>query len=509
MSRFKRKFLSHNREQMFLLPPSVDDWIDDDHLAKWVVKAFARLNLDCFYEFYELDTNKSSRPGGRPPYDPAMMLTMIFYALACQRTSSRKIEAMTHNDLGARWIMGNLHPDHSVFAAFRDDHKENMESVFAQVLLLCHGAQLVDLTNVAIDSTVIKANASQKGAVRIDELETLKAKAKAESTRLLEELAAKDMQDNAEGKSRLKRLQSQLDGFERMCKFLEEQEIHDSQPDSQGSVQTKEEAAQARLASSEALGQDLRRIRKEKGIALHVLSAMTGFCKTNLSRCERGLRLLTPEHRIQLAHALGIDVNTLPELVTRDSQVIKLSSAPRPLLHPSDLDSYLIKRPSGYYQGYLSQAAVDGKSQIIVAASVSPTNTDQPFLSEAVERIKALFQRYPNLVLADTGYCSIANVMLMLAQGIDFLCPPAEVREGASRRTECLANMEKRLMEPEGKKDYAQRAGIVEPVFGDMKTNQGFTRYFVRGLAKVTGDWLQRATVHNLMKLFRLNPNFI
>jgi transposase/transcriptional regulator with XRE-family HTH domain len=509
MSKFKRKYVSHNRDQMLLLPPNVNDWVEDDHLAKWVAKAVDRLNLDCFYALYELDDKKSARPGGRPPYDPAMMLTMVLYALACRQTSSRRMESMTRNDLGARWIMGNNHPDHSVFAAFRDAHKGNMEVVFAEVLLLCHGARLIDLTHVAIDSTVIKANASQNGAVRVDELEVLNAKAKAESARLLKELDSKDLQDKSESETRQKRLKSQLAGYDRMSKFLAERGGHNHQQDSLGKAQTKEEAAEARLASTETLGQELRRIRRQKGITLDLLSQMTGIYRSSLSRYETGQRHLTPAHRSQLAQALGIDISSLPELITRVSQRIKLPSGARPLLHPSDLESYLIKRPKGYFQGYLSQAAVDGKSQIIVAAGVSPTNTDQPFLSEALEKIKAFFKRLPKLLLADTGYCSVDNIKLMLALEVDFLCPPSAVREGASRKSDLLAEMEKRLLEPAGKKDYARRSGIVEPIFGDMKTNQGFTRYFVRGLAKVAGDWFQRATVHNLMKLFRLNPAFI
>lgn len=506
MATYTRKFIQPDRDQMFLLPPDVRDWVDDDHLAKWMTRAVEQLQIECFYRIHETEASRGLSPG-RPPYDPKMMLTLVFYALASGQTSSRKIERMTYNDLGARYIMANHHPDHSVIAAFRDRHKKNMEEAFARVLLLCHSLGLVDLTKVAIDSTVIKANASQHGAVRVDELEELLEKAKAESARLLEELKSTDEQDLDLHSRKTKRARSRQANYEKALDYIKKTANTEEQPENQSGepLLTKEEAAQQRRDSAVALGEAIRRCRKAQGISLHVLAKMTGIYFPRLSEYENGMLPRTwPSVILTLTKALGIEPGHLPGLITSENQNIKPSSVQRPQIHPSDLESYVIKRPGkGYFQGFLSQAAVDQKTQIIVAALVSGKNDDHPFLEEALDRIQAILGQDPNQVLADTGYCSDSNIRLAKSRTVDFLCPPAAVREGATRKSELYAEMELRLLEPAGKRDYSKRSGIVEPVFGDMKTNQGFTRFFVRGLAKVTGDWLQRVTVHNLMKLFR------
>ncbi len=489
-----RKYLTPNRDQSLLFPPDLRDWIPEDHLAKWMIRAMEKVDLSPFYRYHEEDKKAAS---GRPPYDPAMMLTMIFYALALRESSSRKIEALTYSDIGARYIMGNQHPDHSVFAEFRDVHKKNMEWAFAQVLYLCHSGGLIDLSLVAIDSTVIKASANKANTIRTDELEEDLAKAICEAERLLRELDAKDAHDREELKRRLKKEKARIDGFNRALKHLEAMNVKPAikrpeGPKAQADYEEKRSSVRSQLA------QIFKESRQTKGLSLHILAEMTKISMASLSRYENALRTPSEQDKLRIALALDLDAGALPKVL--DKIAFK---AAIPRINTIDVESYLIKREQTYYQGYLSQIAVDSKSQVVVAAGISPTNSDQTFVAQAITQIAQNLQQTPKTIAADSGYCSEDNLKIAEEAGVDFLCPPGKLRPGAVRRSEPLRQMEARLAEPATWKTYLMRAQTVEPVFGDKKLNQGFDRYFVRGLVKVAGDWFQKMTVHNLMKLFR------
>jgi transcriptional regulator with XRE-family HTH domain len=263
-------------------------------------------------------------------------------------------------------------------------------------------------------------------------------------------------------------------------------------PKAQADYEEKRSSVRSQLA------QIFKESRQTKGLSLHILAEMTKISMASLSRYENALRTPSEQDKLRIALALDLDAGALPKVL--DKIAFK---AAIPRINTIDVESYLIKREQTYYQGYLSQIAVDSKSQVVVAAGISPTNSDQTFVAQAITQIAQNLQQTPKTIAADSGYCSEDNLKIAEEAGVDFLCPPGKLRPGAVRRSEPLRQMEARLAEPATWKTYLMRAQTVEPVFGDKKLNQGFDRYFVRGLVKVAGDWFQKMTVHNLMKLFR------
>jgi transposase len=147
-------FICADREQAFLMPPSLRDWLAEDHLAWFVLDAVAELELAAFYGAYRADGT------GRPAHDPALMVALVLYAYAVGERSSRKIERRCQEDVAFRVIAGNLVPDHSTIARFLERHQEALEGLFGQVLALCARAGLVRAGTVALDSTKLAANAS-------------------------------------------------------------------------------------------------------------------------------------------------------------------------------------------------------------------------------------------------------------------------------------------------------------------------------------------------------------
>src|SRR3954453_1937942 len=148
------RFIGGDREQVFLLPPSVRDWVPEDDLVWTVLESVEELDLSAFYGAYRSDGH------GRPAYEPSMMVALLLYAYARGTRSSRAIERACCEDVAYRVVAGNLVPDHSTIAEFRCRHEAALGEVFSGVLGLCARAGLVSVGVVAIDGTKIAANAS-------------------------------------------------------------------------------------------------------------------------------------------------------------------------------------------------------------------------------------------------------------------------------------------------------------------------------------------------------------
>src|SRR3954452_25624605 len=147
------RFIGGDREQVFLMPPSVRDWVPEGHLVWTVIEAVAELDLSAMYADYRADGH------GRPAYEPSMMVALLLYAYARGNRSSRGVERACVDDVAYRVITGNVAPDHSTIADFRCRHERALGEVFSGVLGLCARAGLVSVGVVAIDGAKIAANA--------------------------------------------------------------------------------------------------------------------------------------------------------------------------------------------------------------------------------------------------------------------------------------------------------------------------------------------------------------
>lgn len=155
-----REFLPYDLDQQYLLPPSLKEWLPADHLVFFVSDVIDSLDLSAIMRTYQKDELR-----GRPGYNPAMLLKLLIYGYAQDKTSSRRLERSTYEEVPYRVLSGNQHPDHDSIAAFRQRHLSALAGLFTQVLCLCREAGLVKLGHVALDSSKIKANASKHKAM--------------------------------------------------------------------------------------------------------------------------------------------------------------------------------------------------------------------------------------------------------------------------------------------------------------------------------------------------------
>ena len=122
------KFRTVDRDTLYLLPPSVEDWLPDDHLARFVVDIVDRLDLSALERRYS--------GGGKDPYHPSLLLGLLFYGYATGVFSSRKLERATYDSVAFRFIAANSHPDHDTIASFRKRFLEELQALFVQILLI-------------------------------------------------------------------------------------------------------------------------------------------------------------------------------------------------------------------------------------------------------------------------------------------------------------------------------------------------------------------------------------
>jgi transposase len=159
-----QNFIACDREQVLLMPPSLREWLPEDHLAWFVLATVEEMDLSAFYAAYRRDGH------GRPPHDPAMMVALLLYAYAKGQRSSRVIERECVEDIAYRVIAANQRPDHTTIARFRQRHEAALGGLFGEVLALCADAGLVGVAVLAVDGTKVHANASQHQNLDYDEI---------------------------------------------------------------------------------------------------------------------------------------------------------------------------------------------------------------------------------------------------------------------------------------------------------------------------------------------------
>jgi transposase len=455
-----KRFRTDNMDQGLLLPPSPHDWLPEGHLARFLADVVEALELGSIYRSYEGDGR------GLAAYEPLMMLPLLFYGYCRGVVSSRKIEQATHEDVAFRYLSANTHPDHDTIAAFRKRHLAALAGLFVQVLLLCKKAGLVKLGHVAIDGTKIKANASKHKAMSYERMEETEQRLRQEVEELLRRAAAADEAEDAQyGKGkRGDELPAELARRESRLKKIREAKT-ELEKEAREKAEKQRAEAQARIAE-----------RREQ-------EAQTG-------KKAGGHDPKVPD----------------PEQAKPEAKAQRNFTDPDSRIMPDGANK------GSFVQAYNAQAAVDGEAQVIVAAELTQQTNDSRQLVPMIEQVIANMGCKPEVVSADAGYWSEANVADERMEGIDL-----HIATGRQKHAERVAEatgpppdgaspkeaMQHKLRTEAGKSIYKMRKAIVEPVFGQIKERRGLRRFSFRGVGNVGLEWKLICLTANLLKLFR------
>ena len=476
-----KRFRTCDLNQVFLLPPSLQDWLPEAHLARFIAEVTNELDLSKIVAAYG---RKDGR--GMAAYHPAMMVRVLLYGYCRGVVSSRKIERATYEDVAFRYLAADQHPDHDSIASFRQTHLQSLAELFTQALRLCDKAGLVKLGHGAIDGTKLKANASKHKAMSYERMVEKEKQLREEVEKLLAQAAQTDAAEDAQyGKgNRGDELPAELARRESRLKKIAE--------------------------AKAALEQEAReRATVEKAAAEAKL-----------------------EERRRQEEAQGKKFGGRPPQVPDPEQAKPEPKAQRNFTDP---ESRIMKdgATKSFVQAYNGQAAVDSPAQIIVAAAVTQDANDKKQLLPMLEQVAQNMGRKPEHATADAGYFSEAAVTDPKVEGIELLVPPERQKQGVGNETSPVIpgvepptavalqsqqegesteqpaakseaeTMRDKLHTTAGQAVYKMRKAVVEPVFGQIKERRGLRGFLMRGREKVAAEWQIICLTHNLLKLFQ------
>jgi transposase len=442
-----------DRDTGFLMPPSVDEWLPERHLARFVVEVIAGLDLRAMTGDY--------RGSGEASYHPSVLLGLLVYGYATGVFSSRKLERATYDSVAFRFIAANQHPDHDTIASFRRRFLQQIEALFVQVLMMAREMGVLKLGTVALDGTKIHANASRHSALSYERAGQIEMQLREEVAKLTAMAEAVDQADVPDGMSIPEELARRE---KRLTEIARARAIIEARAKKRYAREKAEHEAKmaARAAKSAETG------KKPGGRPpAPPVEAPGPMDQVNLT---------DEESRIMPVAAGGFEQCYNAQAVVAAGSLLVVA-------------------------GDVVQAPND-KQQV------------QPMLGELAALPGKLGKA--ETLLADTGYFSEANVDACAAAGIDPLIAqgrqshyaPLSERAAAdppaSKNPTPAEAMAHRLQTKAGKALYALRKQIPEPVFGIIKSVMGFRQFSLRGLEKVRGEWKLVTMAWNIKRLFAL-----
>ena len=449
-------FRNFDRDLGFLLPPSVNEWLPERHLARFVAEIIDALDVSAMSNSY--------RGSGSASYHPKLLLAVLVYGYATGVFSSRKLERATYDSVAFRFIAANDHPDHDTIAAFRRRFLKDIETLFVQVLLLAREMGMLQLGVVALDGTKVHANASKHSALSYEHAGKIEAQLKAEVAELMAKAEAADKADLPDGMS----IPDELARREERLKKIAE-------------ARTKIEARAK------------ERFEREQAEYQAKLAAREAKTKTTGNR---------PGGKPPQPPVEGPLPTDQINLTDEELRIMPVSGGGFEQCYNAQ---------AVVAQGSLLVVAGD------VVQSPNDKQQLEPMLAKTCALSKELGK--VETLLGDNGYFSEANVKAckaaaiepLLAMGRDSHHPSLRERFAAAPAAPAAPEnptpveaMAHRLQTPEGKKLYALRKHTPEPVFGIIKSVLGFRQFLLRGLDKVKGEWNLVIMAWNLKRMFVL-----
>lgn len=442
-----------DRKTSYLLPPSVEEWLPEDHLARFIVEVVDGLDVSRLVGAYAGRGSKA--------YHPSLLLPLLVYGYATGVFSSRKIERATYDSVAFRYIAAGTHPDHDTLATFRRRFLNELSDLFVQVLDMAQEMKLLKLGTISLDGTKVQANASRHSALSHGHIEKIETQLRAEVQELFalaEQADAADVPDGMSLPAEIQRREERLQAMEEAKKKIEAR--------AKERFEREQAEYDAKMAKREAKASETGKKPGGKPPKPPTPGALA----------TDQINLTDEESRIMPVSGGGFE------------QAYNAQAA-------VDTESLLV---------------------VAVAVSQAPNDKEQvkPMLKQLAALPESLGKA--ERLLADTGYCSENNVvaceeakiepLIAVAREehhpgcLDRFTEPPPLPEDAAP----MARMKHRLKTKKGRAAYALRKQTVEPVFGIIKSVMGFRQFLLRGLDQVAGEWNLVCLAWNLKRMASL-----
>jgi transposase len=444
-------FRTIDRQTGFLLPPTVEEWIPERHLARFVVEVVEGLDLRSMSGSY--------RGSGSASYHPSVLLGIMVYGYATGIFSSRKLERATYDSVAFRFIAANEHPDHDTIATFRRRFLKQIEGLFVQVLVLAREMGLLKLGTLGLDGTKIRANASRHSALSYEHAGNIEAQLKAEVAELMAKAEAADKADLPDGMSIPEELARREDRLQKIAQARAKIEARSKERFAREHVEHE-----AREAKTKATG-------KKPG-GRPPAPPVAGPLPSDQ------INLTDEESRIMPVAGGGFEQCYNAQAAVAEGSLLVVASDV--VQAPND------KQQIEAMLGQIADLPAElGQAETLLA--------DTGYFSAK-----------------NVAACEAAGIEPMIAMGRQPHHPPLAERFAdappAPENPTPVEAMAHRLKTPEGRKLYALRKQTPEPVFGIIKSVLGFRQFLLRGLDKVRGEWSLVTMAWNIKRMFALSP---
>jgi transposase len=512
-----KRYRPVDRDQPFLLPPDMREWLPGDHPVHLVIAAVEQMDTAAFH------AQRKTGGAGAAGYDPDMLVTVLVWAYAHKVTSSRRMEGLCRTDVAFRLICAGNLPDHSTIARFRKDFGGAVPGFFAQVLVLCARLGMGRVGTVALDGMKIAASASKAANRTERRLAELAERAVAAHA------AADAAEDELHGEGRRgDEVPPEVAAWsprrrgERIAEALAQLEAERKAAEAEADA--KAEGFRARQAAGQRTGSFPA--GAEVALAEENLARVRAARQAELARLEeryaagqprRGRPAGVDDHcRVRAAAA---KVTAARERQAGRQAAAEQAAGPAPVRNVTDPDSRLMPTRSGFIQGYNTQN-VTSEDGLVIATELTADPSDMAWLAPMMEQAgqaAALIgaNRPPGAagpggigqVLADAGYCSEDN---LTCPGPDRLIAVGKRRDlekaardgdaGQDWGSPAVRAMRERLKTEAGIAAYRRRGHIAETPHGHLKHNMGLRQLSMRGKDKAAAEWGFACGVHNLFK---------
>ena len=454
------KFITVDRKTGYLLPPSVEDWLQEDHLARFIVEVVDQLDLT--------ELTRQYRGRGSRAHHPGTLLSILVYGYCTGVFSSRKLERATYDSVAFRYIAAGSHPDHDTLASFRRRFVGELNQLFVQVLALAQEMKLLKLGTVCLDGTKMHANASRHSALSHGHIEKLEGQLKQEVAELFALAESADQSSVPDGASLPEEIKRRQDRLAAMAAAKTKIAARSAERDAKEKQEYEQKMA-ARAAKQEQTG------KTPGGKAPQ--EPQPGPKATDQ------INLTDEQSRIMPVSGGGFEQSYNAQAAVDAATMLVIATG-------------------------VTQAPNDKEQVVPMLATLAALTSQAPALG-AVQHI-----------VADTGFYSETNVRACEAANIDPLIAVARDahhpgwRERHSEPPPLPDNattaeaMSHKLKTKAGRALYASRKQTVEPVFGIIKSVMGFRQFLLRGLVLVTGEWSLVCLAWNLKRMAALRPQF-
>ena len=435
-----RGFIKGDRQQMMLLPPSIDEWVAQDHPVRFILACLEQMQLGCFYGSYAAE--------GRPPYDPKTMLGILIYAYSNGMRSSRKISKACEDQVPLRWMSANIAPDHRAICRFRARHEADFKRVFSETLRLCAAAGLVKLGQLFVDGTKVAANAALSASYGLEHINKILEEAKAVDQ--AEDQAFGDSQGDDRLPKELANAQQRIKRIQEAKKRLDDE------------LKRKQSEQAQKVKEHEQSGP--KRGRKPKA--------------PDEVSLEKKANVTDPDSRIMKDRKGFVQGYNCQAMVTEDQIVIA------PAVTQDENDLYQLEPMLQQTRSCLRESGLDPAVETVAA--------DAGYFRDDLN-IEALEKDGPQLLICTQKSHKLRRELKQKG------CPKGRIPENLTARD----RMNRRLLTKRGYAIYKKRSHTVEPVFGQIKKCLNLERFLRRGLNAATSEWTLVCAISNLMKLFR------